>query len=129
MTRNDETIERIRQLDDERYAAMVAKDVDSLEKLLDDKLIYMHSSGVADTKATYIEGLSTGVWDYHGIDREELRHQIDGDVALMFSRLFIRMTNRGTYKEFGSHALAVWVKKSGIWRLLAVQSGGLPPVG
>jgi ketosteroid isomerase-like protein len=79
-------------------------------------MIYMHSIGVANTMATYSEGLSTGVRDYHGVDREELRHQVDGDVALVFRKLSTRMPIRGTCKEFGSHALAVWVKKSGTWR-------------
>ena len=43
----------ITRLEDERYAAMVAKDIGTLERLLHPALVYMHSSGVADDKALY----------------------------------------------------------------------------
>jgi hypothetical protein len=70
--------EQIQQLEDARLAAMVGKDVETLDRLLDDKLIYMHSTGVADTKASYLEGLRTGVWDYQSVDRADQRIQVDG---------------------------------------------------
>ncbi|NIF77121.1 nuclear transport factor 2 family protein [Paraburkholderia sp. Cy-641] len=128
MSDENQAIEQVQQLEDARYAAMVSKDIPTLDRLLDDKLIYMHSSGVADTKSSYLEGLRTGVWDYHGIDRTELRYQIDGDIVLVFGKLAIRMMIRGVFKAFESRALAVWVRKREGWRLLAVQSGVIPGV-
>ncbi|CAE6825850.1 nuclear transport factor 2 family protein [Paraburkholderia domus] len=126
MSEETQAIEEIQQFEDARYAAMVSKDIATLERLLDDKLIYMHSTGVADTKASYIEGLRTGVWDYQGIDRTEPRYQVDGDIVLVFGKLAIRMVTRGTFKAFESRALAVWVRKPDGWHLLAVQSGAIP---
>jgi hypothetical protein len=99
----------------------------TLDRLLDDKLIYVHSSGVADTKASYLEGLQTGVWDYQQIDRTECRVTGENDVALVFCKLSIRIVIRGTFKAFDSRALAVWVRQSDGWRLLAVQSGAIAP--
>jgi ketosteroid isomerase-like protein len=125
----DQAVEEVRQLEDTRYAAMLGKDIPVLERLLDDKLIYMHSTGVADTKSSYIEGLRTGVWDYRAIDRSELQYQVDGDVVLVFGKLAIQMITRGVHKSFESRALAVWVRKSVGLRLLAVQSGAIPPAG
>ena len=124
-----QAIEQVRQLEDARYAAMVSKDIATLERLLDDKLIYMHSTGVADTKSSYIDGLRTGVWDYQAIDRTDLRYQADGDVVLVFGKLAIQMITRGTFKAFETRALAVWVRKTDGWRLLAVQSGAIPAAG
>lgn len=126
MSEENRAIGQVQRLEDERYAAMVSKDIPTLERLLDDKLIYMHSTGVADSKSSYIEGLRTGVWDYQGIDRTEPRYQVDGDIVLVFGKLAIRMNSRGTFKAFESRALAVWVRKSDGWRLLAVQSGAIP---
>ena len=80
MSETSQAIEEIKQLEDARYAAMLGKDIPVLERLLDDKLIYMHSTGVADTKSSYIEGLRTGVWDYREVDRTELRYQADGGI-------------------------------------------------
>lgn len=130
MSEENQAIEQIKQqLEDARYAAMLGKDIPVLDRLLDDKLIYMHSTGVADTKSSYIEGLRTGVWDYHEVGRTERRYQADGDIVLVFGKPAIRMTTRGVHKAFESRSLAVWVRKADGWRLLAVQSGAIPAPG
>jgi ketosteroid isomerase-like protein len=118
--------EQVQQLEDARYAAMLGKDVETLDRLLDDKLIYMHSTGIADTKASYLEGLRTGVWDYQGVNRTDQRIQVDGDVVLVFCKMSIRLITRGVFKAFDSRALAVWIRRSDGWRLLALQSGAIP---
>jgi ketosteroid isomerase-like protein len=118
--------ELVQQLEDARFAAMVGKDVETLDRLLDDKLIYMHSTGIADTRASYLEGLRTGVWDYQSVDRTDQRIQVDGDVVLVFCKMSIRLISRGVFRAFDSRALAVWVRKPDGWRLLAVQSGTIP---
>ncbi len=118
--------EEIKRLEDARFAAMVRKDISTLDRLLDDKLIYMHSTGVSDTKATYLEGLQTGVWDYQGVDSTEQRVQLDGHIALVFCKMSIHLISRGVFTAFDSRALAVWVQKPDGWRLLAVQSGAIP---
>lgn len=119
--------ETIRRLEDERYAAMLGKDLATLDRLLDDGLVYMHSTGVADTKASYLGGLRSGLWDYQGVERDDVRTEVNGDVALVFAKLTIRLITDGTFKAFGTRALAVWHRRGGTWRLLAVHSGGLPP--
>jgi ketosteroid isomerase-like protein len=118
--------ELVQQLEDARYTAMVGKGIETLDRLLDDKLIYMHSTGIADTKASYLEGLRTGVWDYQSVDRTDQRIQVDGDVVLVFCKMSIRLISRGVFRAFDSRALAVWVRKPDGWRLLAVQSGTIP---
>jgi len=47
----------IERLEDLRYSAMVNKDIEALNRLLHDKLIYVHSSGDEHTKAVYLAGL------------------------------------------------------------------------
>ena len=116
----------VERLEDERYAAMVAKDVAVLERLLDDELVYMHSSGAADTKQSYLRGLREGVWDYQRIDRSEQTVKLVGDAALVFNRLAIRIRIRGVQKDLDNRALAVWLRRGGAWRLVALQSGAVP---
>ena len=119
-------VKEIERLEDERYAAMVAKDVKALERLLDEQLVYMHSSGVADSKQSYLSGLRDGVWDYQRIVRTEQTVKVSGDTALVFNRLAISIKVRGVQKELDNRALAVWVRRDGAWRLLALQSGAVP---
>jgi ketosteroid isomerase-like protein len=113
----------IARLEDERYAAMLAKDIATLERLLHPDLVYMHSSGVADGKASYIAGVRERVWDYQRIDRSDQTVRLHGALALVFNRLKISLTVRGVAKNLDNRALAVWVAEEGAWRLIALQSG------
>ena len=125
MQKESDAAEIVR-LEEERYAAMLAKDIAALERLLDEDLVYMHSSGVADTKESYLRGLKDGVWDYLRISRSEQMVKVKGDTALVFNRLAISIKVRGALKELDNRALAVWVRREGAWRLLALQSGAVP---
>lgn len=126
MKNQDGAAAEILRLEDERYAAMLAKDIRALERLLDEQLVYMHSSGIADTKESYIRGLRDGVWDYQRIDRTEQTVKVSGDTALVFNRLAISIKVRGEQKALDNRALAVWLRRDGAWRLLALQSGAVP---
>ena len=121
----------IARLEDERYAAMLGKDIGALERLLHPDLVYMHSSGVADTKASYIAGVRDRVWDYHAIARSDQTVRLHGALALVFNRLKIDLSVRGVAKSLDNRALAVWVADDGgsrnSWRLIALQSGMVPP--
>lgn len=121
------TTSGIERLEDERYAAMLGKDVAALERLLHPDLVYMHSSGVADSKASYIAGVRDRVWDYQHIARSEQTVRLNGPLALVFNRLKIGLTVRGVAKSLDNRALAVWIAEDGAWRLTALQSGMVPP--
>ena len=123
----DQAIADIARLEDERYAAMLAKDIAALERVLHPDLVYMHSSGVADSKASYIAGVGDRVWDYSRIERSEQTVRVSGALALVFNRLKIDLTVRGVAKSLDNRALAVWVAERGVWRLIALQSGMVPP--
>ena len=125
MDAND-AIAALERLEDERYAAMLGRDVATLERLLHADLVYMHSSGVLDSKASYIEGLGNGTWDYRRIDRSDQTIRVHGGLGLVFSRISISIVIRGVPKELDNRALAVWVADRGTWTLIALQSGAIP---
>ena len=121
-----ETIAHIAGLDQARVAALLAKDTHALNRLLDDELVYVHSTGVADSKQSYLEGLVTGVWDYHKLSLRDHRYVVHGSTVLVFCRMAIEITVRGTFKSFERNALLVWVQRPDGWRLAAVQSSSIP---
>jgi hypothetical protein len=112
----------IRDLEEQRFAAMVAGDVAALDRLLDPELTYTHSSGAVDTKASYIAGVRDKLWNYKSIARENERVVLRGTAALAFCRLRIDVLVSGALKKVDSNALAVWVQDGTHWRLLAVHS-------
>ena len=112
-------------MEERRYAAMLAGDVATLERLLDDELTYTHSSGAVDTKASYLAGIRDKVWEYKSISRENERVVVRGNAALVFCRLRIDLLVRGAPRKVDSKSLAVWVQDGEQWRLLAVHSSAV----
>ncbi len=110
------------ELEEQRYAAMLKAGLPTLEQLLDDALTYTHSSGVIDTKASYLAGIRDKVWRYRNIARENERVLVRGSCALVFCRLRIDLSVRGALKNVDSNALAVWVQDGQRCRLLALHS-------
>lgn len=122
MSESDTEAEAIRRLEDERYAAMLAGDSAALERLLDPGLRYTHSSGVVDSKTSYIDGVRAKRWEYRSIDRAEETIVVRGDAALVFNRFRASIQVSGVAKALDNRMLAVWSKTEGAWRLLAIHS-------
>ncbi len=101
---------------------MIALDVHALDAILDDGLIYMHSSGVIDDKSAYLKGVGSKLWEYKSIRTEDERITVRGDSATVFCHMMIDLLSNGETKKVDSNALLVWTKASGNWKLLSVLS-------
>lgn len=119
-------INLIRQLEDERYAAMLGRNLPALDRLLDSQLVYVHSSGASDTKESFLRNLLTGAVDYLRIDREERQIQVQGDTAVVLSSLSIDVSIQEVRRSVNASALAVWVNRPTGWCLLALHAGTAP---
>jgi ketosteroid isomerase-like protein len=126
MASDADQIHQIEAAEDARFAAVRAADTSALAGLLHDQLVYMHSSGIADTKQSYIAGLSDGTWIYRAVDRSEQRIEVRDGVALVFNRLHLDLIVKGVPKDIDARALSVWVRETGRWQLIAVHSGAVP---
>ena len=87
--------ETIRKLEDQRYAAMCAADAATLEKLLADSMVYTHSYGGSDSKASYLDGIRSKKWQYRKIERPVENIQLHGDCALVTGRVKIELLSDG----------------------------------
>src|SRR5690606_480916 len=63
----------------ERFAALVRHEVEALQAMLADDLLYCHSSGLCDTKAQFIESIRSGRRHYVGIEVTDIRPRAIGD--------------------------------------------------
>ena len=112
--------------EDRRYRAMVETDLATLDRLLDDRASYAHSSGVRDTKTAYLEKVRSGYYVYLRIDHPVERVEVVGDTAIVVGRMTCDLTVQGTAKTIDNLALAVWTRAAGDWRLLAYAPTTLP---
>jgi ketosteroid isomerase-like protein len=105
--------------EDRRYEAMINTDLAALDRMLDDRLSYAHSSGARDTKDEYLAKVRSGYYDYLRINHPVERVEVVGDTAIVVGRMTCDLTVQGTPKTIDNLALAVWTRAAGVWRLLA----------
>jgi ketosteroid isomerase-like protein len=65
-------IQEIEQLERRRFDAQIAKDLPTLETIFADDLIYTHSNGHQDGKASYIASIASGQSRYDQVDIENI---------------------------------------------------------
>ena len=104
-------VAEIPRLEDERYKAVIGEDLDALEPLLHDDLVYIHSNGVADTKATFMSGISDVVWDYRDVARADQTIKARGNTAFEFNQSTIDIIVRGTSKLVRTRTPSVWPRR------------------
>jgi ketosteroid isomerase-like protein len=115
----------IATLEEERYSAMLSSDMVRLDRLLDDRLRYIHSSGRIDDKFSYMKGFGQ-LWEYQSIDWKDRTVIPLGDTVLVYNTLHIKALVTGAPREIHSHALAVWHMSGGVWRVVSIFSVGIP---
>jgi len=118
--------ETIRLLESKRYSAMCEADAGTLDELLADSLVYTHSYGGADGKASYLEGVRSKKWVYRAIERPIEDIQVHGDCAVVTGQVRIELLSEGKPKKLNSRFTNVWVKGPKGWQMVAWQSTPLP---
>lgn len=116
----------IRMLEDERYAAMVAGDIDRFAALAHPELLYTHSNAEVDTLDSYLAKLRNRHYVYHHIDHPVHRIAVMGDTALVSGQMHADITAGGVRKRLANSALAVWVREDGRWRLVGYGPTVIP---
>ena len=116
----------IRKLEDRRYQAMCEGDIATLEKLLADSLVYTHSYGGADSKASYLAGVRSKRWQYRKVERPVEDIQVFGDCALVTGHVRIDLIADGAPKMLESRFTNVWIRRGGAWQMVAWQSTSTP---
>ena len=111
----------VRALEDERYAAMLAGDADTLDRLLSGRLVYSHSTGGQDTKASYLEHVRDKVLAYESIDHPVDQVIVAGGAAIVIGAMNARAYVGGELRLLRNRVCAVWADEDGAWRLVVFQ--------
>jgi len=114
------------QAEDARYEAQIDCDFDALDKLLGKDLVYIHSSTVQDTKASFIESLRSEKVSYHSMERSNTKVRIFGNVAIITGKGVFEVTARGRDKTLNLLFHSVWVKRDSGLQFVSWQATLLP---
>ena len=114
------------QAEDARYEAQIDNDFETLETLLAKDLVYIHSSTVQDTKASFIESLRSGKVSYNSMERSNTKVRIFGTVAIITGKAVFEVTARGRDKTLNLLFHSVWVKRDPGLQFVSWQATLLP---
>jgi ketosteroid isomerase-like protein len=120
--------EDIRALEAKRFSAMASGDLQSLSKLLDEDLIYIHSTALRDDKAAYLKLIETGRLAYRSfrpIETEIL--VVSADLVIVSGHIAIDITWNGAPKALDNKYILTWVRRPDKgWQFLTWQSTSVP---
>jgi len=114
--------------DDARLAALVAADRPALERTLATQLRYVHSNGLTQDRAAYLEAAVGGAMQYRVI--EPLTRQaraLSDTVTLLTGSNHVEVVLDGKPLQADVLYTAVYVQESGPWQMTAWQSTPAPP--
>ncbi|GAB3308922.1 DUF4440 domain-containing protein [Epidermidibacterium keratini] len=123
---DEATVKEIEELENQRYAAMQAGDLESLKRLFSERLTYTHSNGARDTKASMLEKVGSGHFDYGPINHPNRSVTVAGDAVIVSGDMQADVKVQGEPRTLNNSALAVWVREGDEWKLLAYQPTPYP---
>jgi ketosteroid isomerase-like protein len=119
-------IDEVLQLEQRRWDAMIAKDLDVLAGLFADEMSYTHSSAVVDTKESYLDAIERRVFDYRSVQRSDERAAAVGNAVLLTGRAEVELVAGGRDIRLDARYTVVWAHDGSRWRFLCWQSTPIP---
>ena len=114
--------EKIIELDRQRMAAMAAKDISKLDRIIADDLIYTHSSARVDTKKTLIGAMESGTTVYTAVEPSDVVAQDLGDAVVLTGIAAISVNSGGAPNSFRVRFVDVYANRGGQWQMVTWQS-------
>jgi ketosteroid isomerase-like protein len=109
-------------LEDRRIGAMTAQDFGALDPLVHGELLYAHSTGVTDNKASWMQSMSSGRVKYKSAACSERKVRVFGEVALITGKATFEVEVAGQPRTLKLIFLNVWTRTPQGWKFVAWQS-------
>lgn len=99
-----------------RYCqAMTDKDIDTMREIVSEDMVFVHMSGIRQTREEYFADVADGSLTYYTIGMADPVIEIDGDHAIVTYTSILNANAygaRGTFRMKGSHH---YVNRDGAW--------------
>ncbi len=120
------TEKTVAEIEKQRFAALVSKDFGYLDKVLAEDLFYCHSSGLIDTKNSFIQSIKDGKLTYQEMNVEELKVRIYGKTAVITGVCGAKVLSNGQQLNTRFRFTDVYVKSKAGWQMVSWQSLRVP---
>ncbi|SOE54218.1 protein of unknown function [Burkholderia sp. D7] len=116
-------IEAIRELERDRFRAMVDGDGELLDALLAENASYVHTNGKRETKRQFIDAITAGRRRYRQIEIQSQELVPGGrDTWIVYGRALLEMESKNGALLFPIAYTAIHIQVDGQWQLLAMQA-------
>ena len=122
----DEAAEQVKKVDRQWADATLRRDAKSLDRILAEDLKYVHGNASVQNKQQFLAALSSGDMVYHSINFEDVDVRVFGNTAVVMSSPRISVLIDGKDQKFQVRFLRVYVKRKGLWQMLAHQATRIP---
>jgi ketosteroid isomerase-like protein len=119
----------VEKLETKWVAALLAANMEALEAMYSNDLIYVHSNGGIQNKHDYLESIRTGSLRFKTMTAVgALRTRSFGNTATVSSRYDMQLESGRTGKvsPYTIQYLTVYVNEGGTWRIVAQQTTSVP---
>ncbi|MBV9220664.1 MAG: nuclear transport factor 2 family protein [Methylobacteriaceae bacterium] len=120
------TADEALKAEDARYAAQTSGDFAALEKLFGDDLVYVHSSGRVDNKASYIEVQKSKSIVYRAMRRSNVAVRIYGCIAIISGTGNFDVTGNGKDSSVELLFQSIWAKREAGVQFVSWESTPAP---
>jgi ketosteroid isomerase-like protein len=119
-------LETVRQLEQERRAAIRENDADTMDRILDVKFLYINHDGTIYNKESYVRAVRSHELTYSSdFDLTETDYRVDGDVIILVGMMLGHARLAGEQQVYHLRNMRVWRSRGSDWKLLAWQSSPL----
>jgi hypothetical protein len=117
----------VTKLEDARFVAMLGRDLSTLQGLLADDLIYIHSTGVVQNKEGYLKALRGGDLIYEEVTTEDREVSLlSPTAALIHGSILMKLRVKGEGKTVHSIFINSWRLVDRDWQMVSWQSTSIP---
>jgi hypothetical protein len=106
---------------------MLNPSVSTLNLILSTDLVYGHSNGHLEDKATFIDNLTNGNYDFTEISCTDQSIKLSKHIAVVRHTLKAKTNDKGIPAEINLKILLVWKKEGKNWQLWERQSAKIVP--
>jgi ketosteroid isomerase-like protein len=118
--------EDVKKAEQDWAAGITKNDFALLGKVLADDLHYLHSTGLVDTKAAYIESMRSGKQKYASLKYGNIKVRVYGVAAVVNADAHVEFVTDGKPGKAHLAFTHVFAKKGAQWQLVSHQSLRLP---
>ncbi len=119
------TLDHIKALEQELLNAMLHSDVQKLDELIAEDLIFTDHNGQLFTKAMDLDAHRSGALKIDSLEPEQQTIRLYEDTAVVSVLVRIRGKYLGNDFEGSNRYTRFWVKKDGVWKIGAGHSSML----